>query len=165
MTAATLDSREIIYNHIRKEATINFVLNLILNAVIAWFALGKNSPLAVWGENSFGSDLITTAAILGWLLGGIFIFTHRMKVRKGQLPALDINIPNWLPKNPLLAGLCFCIATLLCFVPITFASFYALDISSLTIEAYCVFKGLWSGVIAVTVVPLAILVGLSTESK
>ena len=165
MTAATLDSKEIIYNHIRKEATINFFLNLIINAVIAWFALGKNSPLTLWGEHSFGPDLITTAVILGWLLGGIFIFTHRMKVRKGQLPALDLDIPRWLPRNSLLAGLCFCVATLVCFLPITFATFYALDISTLTIEAYCVFKGVWAGVIAMLVVPLAILVGLSTESK
>lgn len=153
-----------LHRHLRKEMIINFVINIAANGTIAWFAFAASQHVAMWGEHSFGPDLALTAFFLCWIIGAIFVAVHRSKASKGKMAPLAIAVPDWLPRNSLLMGLLFGVAGLLLFYPLTLGVLWALGLGEIELLAFCIFKGVWAGVLACLVIPPAVIFGLATAT-
>ena len=65
--------------HIRKETLTNFVINLVLNAGIAYALFRGVEQIGPWGEQGYVMDLMITGLLLSAILGGIFIGMSRRK--------------------------------------------------------------------------------------
>jgi hypothetical protein len=144
---------------------INFAINLAINSVIAWFAFSTKARVAMWGEHSFGGDLAITAFILCWIVGAIFVAIHRSKVNNDKLPAVELDLPAWLPKNPILIGLLLATIALLVYYPLTLLALLIFGFSEMDLLVFSVFKGLWAGLLACLVIPPAMIFGLATATK
>jgi hypothetical protein len=151
--------------HLRKEMIVNFSINLIINGLIAWFAFSAQARVPMWGEHSFGGDLAVTTFFLCWIIGAIVVATHRAKAKKDQLPVINLDLPLWLPKNPVLMGLLFAVLALLVYYPATLLILLVFGFVEIDLLAFSVFKGFWAGVLACLVIPPAMIFGLATANK
>lgn len=157
--------------HIRKEVVTNVVINLLINAGLAWLILGNKGPLAWWGQHGFAQDMIVTAILLTGIVSTIMILVHRKKVAKGELPALHLDPSKWLhrfvaklPSSVLASVLIFVVISLLLFIPDMFLAFYLLGIEQMTAWHYVILKGLWAGLLSAVMVGPMIMFGLRQEA-
>jgi len=151
--------------HLHKEMAISFAINLVINGVIAWFAFSAKTRVAMWGEHSFAGDLAITAFILCWIVGAIFVATHRTKVNKEKLAAVELDLPGWLPRSPILMGLLLATIALLIYYPFTLVALLMFGFAEMDLLVFSVFKGLWAGLLACLVIPPAMIFGLATANK
>ncbi len=154
-----------VQDHIRNETKKNFVINVALNAAIAYATLRGLSEVRTWGEHGYGKDLIITGFLLSAILSGIFIGLFRRKRNKGDVvPAgTEGQALAWLlPYNPWIAAPWIGILGATLSVPPLLVILALLDISTLSPLSYAVIKGIWAGVLAAIIVPIAILQGLRT---
>lgn len=160
--------QQAIKNEITSETRKNIVINLVLNGLIAYFLMRQYSSLTAWGDNGYGVDLLITGFILSGLLGAIFIGLFRRKRDRAELiPAghEGQSLAWLLPYNPWLAALLMGVLGAAIAAPILLALLALLDIDSMHPLQYAVIKGVWAGVLAGIVVPIAIAQGLRTETQ
>lgn len=157
-----------VQEHIRHEAKKNFILNLVLNALIPYGMLYGMAEVSAWGEKGYGWDLILTAFLLCTILAGIFIALTRNKAQKGVVipDGNEGQALTWiLPFNPWIAApwmglLGICVA-----VPPLLGLFALLGVSSLPPIAYAAIKGVWAGLLAVIVVSISIRQGMRLQKE
>jgi hypothetical protein len=157
-----------VQDHIRSETRKNFVINVVLNAAIAYATLHGMSEISTWGEHGYGKDLFITGFILSAILGGIFIGLFRHKRKKNQIvPRGDEgqSLAWLLPYSPWLAAPWLGVLGAALGVPPLLGLLALLDVSTLSPLSYAMIKGLWAGALATIVVPIAILQGLRRESQ
>ena len=156
-------SQKSLQEHIRSETQKNFVINLILNAGIAYAVFHSFTQISAWGDNGYGRDLFLTGFLLAALLGGIFIALHRRK-RDRQEILLQGNegqaLARLMPYNPWLAGIWFGVLGAAVAAPLLLGLLALLDVHMLTPALYATIKGFWAGALAAVVVPTAIRQGL-----
>ena len=153
--------------YVRQETKKNIVLNVILNAGIAYATFHSVAKINPWGEQSYGNDLMLTGFVLCAILGSLFIVITRRKQRAGQLMAVGhegLNLARFVPYNPWLAGIWLGILGLVLAVPALIGILTLLGVSSLSPVTYAIVKGLWAGILAAIVVPVAIGQGLRLPS-
>lgn len=156
-----------VLRHIRKESITNGLTNTLFNGVIAWWLLRSKGTLSLWGAHSFGVDLIATAFLLLLIIALIVIPIHKKKARNGGLPAwqwdeartVDRVLRN-LPANTVLGGMAFGLFGVLVVSPLTLLSFMAFGVTQMDPLAFAIFKGLWAGALAATMVGPMIRFGL-----
>ncbi|MFK7731767.1 MAG: hypothetical protein AB8B48_09150 [Pseudomonadales bacterium] len=156
-------NQQAINNEIKAETRKNIVINLVLNGLIAYFLMRQYSSLSAWGENGYGPDLLITGFILSAILGAIFIGVFRRKRERGELtPGGETgqSLAWLLPYNPWLAALLMGILGALIAAPILLAILALLGVESLQPLHYALIKGVWAGMLAGAVVPIAIKQGL-----
>jgi hypothetical protein len=138
---------------------------MVFNGLIAWLLL-RNGPALTWGgKHSFAVDVLATGLLLPFIVALIVIPLQRKKMRKGQLPAINLgphsfaqSFADRLPSSTLKSALLFGLLGAAVIAPLTLAGFYLLGVNQLAPLNYSVFKGLWAGAIAgVLVVPMALL--------
>lgn len=153
----------VIAEHIRKETRNNVLINMLLNAAIAYATLSGVSALSAWGEHSYGKDLIITGFILGAILSGIFIAVTRSKCSNGDMTPEgdDRNAMAWLIPYKVW-GACLWIGVLSAAIaaPLLIALLGALGMETLPPTTYALIKGVWAGLLAGIIVPVAIRQGL-----
>ena len=156
--------------HIQIEALMNGVLNAIINGLIAWFMLKERGTVPLWGPHGFGVDLAATAFVLPSLVGMILIAMYRRKIAKGVLSHRPLNgevvlerYIQRLPRGNVPAALSFGAISLLMIAPLTLAPFALFQITSLSPDAFAVFKGIWAGLLAAIIVRPIVLVALAKE--
>ncbi|MBW1902675.1 MAG: hypothetical protein JRJ20_13740 [Deltaproteobacteria bacterium] len=162
-----------IYHHIRKESVVNFVINTVINGIIAWFILRSKGVLMIWGgEHNFGEDIAITAFLLLLIISLIVISINKMNVRKGKVPSLDWNqglflhrVLSKIPQNTFLSSLVFGLFGLVVVVPLTLFPLYALGITQMSPFAYSIFKGVWAGVLAGVMIWPIILYALGNSDQ
>lgn len=152
--------------HIRHESRKNFIINFFLNAGIAYGTLHSLSEVSAWGEHGYGKDLLLTGFLLSAILTGIFIAIYRRKRdsdefntagREGQALA-------WLlPFNPWLAALVFGVLGVILAVPPLLGLLALLEVNIMSPVQYALIKGVWAGLLAWLIIPLAIHQGLRTQ--
>ncbi len=155
-----------VHDHIRIETKKNFVINVLLNATIAYTTLGGLSEISTWGEHSYGRDLILTAFLLSAILSGIFIGMYRRKRRRGDVTATGTEgqaLAWLLPYNPWFTAPWIGILGATISVPPLLGLLALLDIGTLAPLSYALIKGVWAGVLAAIIVPIAILQGLRSR--
>ena len=157
-----------VQEHIRSETKKNFWINLILNGVIAYATLHGIAELTTWGEHSYGRDLIITALILCTILSGIFIAVFRHKCKKEQIVPEDDEgqaLAWLLPYSPWLAAPWMGIIGACLAVPPLLGLLAVFNLGTMTPLTYALIKGLWAGVLAAIVVPIAIRQGLRNADE
>ena len=154
--------------HVKNDAIKNFVINLVLNGLIAYFLNRSKNMLHLEGGHGFGVDIVITTFALYLLLTWILIPVTKMHVRKGKAPKLNWD-PNMrlhrilskFPKSAFANALIFSILGLLFVAPLTLGLFYVVGITEMSPLWYSVFKGIWAGAIAGALVFLIVPIGLS----
>jgi len=149
--------------HIRAQARNNFVINLVLNGLIAWFLLRNKGAMTPWGESGYGADLVITGFLLAALVALFAMKIHRAQLAKGMHQALAPGQMGALARlggssdwgNSVLFG--FAGALL---AAGTVGLLMLLPLPPLDPLAYALFKGVWAGILAALVVPPAIQLGL-----
>lgn len=155
-----------VQEHIHGETKKNIIINVVLNAAIAYATLHSLTEISTWGEHGYGKDLIITGFILSTILGGIFIAVFRRKMNKQEIVPIGDEGQNlaWLlPYSPWLAAPWMGILGAAIAAPILIGLLALLDINSLTPLSYSLIKGIWAGALAGLVVPIAIRQGLRTQ--
>jgi len=153
---------DVLRRHIRKESITNGISNMLFNGVIAWLLLRSKGTLSLWGEHSFGVDLIATAFLLLFIISLIVIPIHKKKVRNGGLPTwpwdearISDRVLRNLPANTVLGGMAFGLFGILVVSPLTLLPFMVFGVTQMDPFAFAVFKGLWAGALAgLTVGPM-----------
>ncbi len=155
-------------SHIRRETIINGVTNAFFNGGIAWLLLKDAGALPLWGEHSFAIDMVATAAILLFIVALILIPLNRRKVSKGQLTAIywDDGRPvhrllQRLPHKLLGRALAFGLVGLLIIAPLSLLALMVLGIDTIEAPSYAVFKGVWAGAVAASMVCPMILLAVA----
>jgi hypothetical protein len=155
-----------VQDHIRGETKKNIVINLVLNAGIAYATLHSLTEVSTWGEHGYGNDLIITGFILCTILGGIFIAMYRRKRNKKEIIPMGNEGQSlaWLlPYSPWLAAPWMGILGAALAAPLLLGTLALLDIHTLTPIAYAGIKGIWAAALAAIVVPIAITQGLRPQ--
>jgi hypothetical protein len=154
--------------HISSETKKNIVINLVLNAAIAYATLRSLTELSTWGEHGYGKDLIITGFILSTILGGIFIALFRHKKNKEQVIPVGnegLSLAWLLPYSPWLAAPWMGILGAAIAAPALLGVLALLGVDTLTPVSYSIIKGVWAGALAAIVVPIAIRQGLREPSQ
>ncbi len=148
--------------HIRKEALTNFVINVVINAGIAYALFRQVEQIGPWGEKGYVMDLLITGFLLSLILGGIFVGMSRRKRDSGEftLSGSEGKALAWLiPYNPVLAALWLGALGMALATPHLLGIMFLLELSTLTPAGYALVKGVWAGILAAVIVPIAIRQG------
>jgi hypothetical protein len=161
-----------INQYIRKEAITNGICNVIFNGIIAFFLLKDAGPLPWFGENSFVLDIFATAFILPFIVALIVIALQKRKVRLKKLAPISLDDTdvyertlNRFPSSMFLCSIIFGMTGLLFFAPATLFLIFLLGIEGFSPINYSIFKGIWAGIIAASLVGPMIIVGLKPTPK
>ncbi len=154
-----------IRDHIRSETQKNFFINVVLNAAIAYATLGSHIEISTWGEHGYGKDLIVTGFLLSAILSGIFIGMFRRKRKRGDIVPTgnEGQALAWLlPYNPWISAPWIGVLGAMLSVPPLLGLLALLDMGTMSPLSYALIKGVWAGILAAIIVPIAILQGLRT---
>lgn len=153
--------------HLKKEAWISGVSNTLFNGIIAWLLLGSGPALAWGGQHSFALDIVATAFLLPLIVALIVIPMQRSKLRKGTLRPIDLgsdsviqSFANRLPQSTFKSALIFGALGMCLIAPVTLLGFYLAGIEQVEPSHYAMFKGLWAGLIAASLVIPMVLFAL-----
>lgn len=149
--------------HIRVQSRNNFVINLLLNGVLAWVLLKDKGALSAWGDPGFGADLVITGFLLAALVAIFMIRIHRAKRVQGRLEPVPVDalgaVAPLAGRNDWINSLLFGLAGALLSAALV-GVLALMPLLPLSPVVYAVFKGVWAGVLAALVVPPAIRLGL-----
>ena len=148
--------------HLKREALVGGVSNLVFNGLIAWWLLKGGSALTWSGSNSFVVDIFATAFILPFIVALIVIPIHKRKLAKGKIDTMyfgpDSQLQNWvshLPASTPGNAFWFGIAGMCLAAPLPLLGFYLAGVEQMPPLHYAIFKGLWAGLMAaILVVPM-----------
>jgi hypothetical protein len=152
--------------HIRRESITNFVINFALNGGIVYGTMGSTTPLQTWGSEGIWTDLLITSFLLAGIITAIFMWMGRRQGRSGkfsQLAGAELGLAAHLPVGPALATLVFALFGMLVAAPVLLLVLGVLQIEVFTLVQYAIVKGVWTGVLAAFLVPIAFRHGLRAE--
>ncbi|MFZ1834119.1 MAG: hypothetical protein WAU27_14985 [Pseudomonadales bacterium] len=154
-------------SHIRAQTRNNFLINLVLNGLIAWFLLKDKPALSAGGEHGYGPDLVITGFLLAALVAVFTMKIHRGQLAKGQHEAVPEQalgaIARVASRSDWLNSLLFGVAGAM-LAGATVGVLVLLPVPPFEPLAYALFKGVWAGILAALVVPPAIRIGLRATS-
>lgn len=132
------------------------VINVVINAGIAWGLLRTHLAIPLWGETSMGVDLLATSILLPFISCLIVSRIIRGQVKNGKLPALEKHQvpargfhrrPTWLRGLWLaLLGLAFAAAPLVALLTLA-------EANPVPVLSFVAFKGAWAGLLAAALTP------------
>ena len=141
------------------------VINVLINAAIAWLLFRPLPSVPLWGLQSIAGDTLGTCFVLPFATCLIVTrLTHR-EVRRGRFPS-----PDWRrASRPALARLPGATASRAAFLamfctlvvaPLALGALAALGIAELGLASFVAFKALFAGALAGAVTPLIVLAAL-----
>ncbi len=156
--------------HIRRETVVSFIINAIINGLLAWWLLKQKAMLSLWGQEGFAVDLVVTGFIMLFLIASIVVPINRRKMTRGALPAHQWgsgsalqNLLRKLPRRLPLLALCFALFGALIVAPLTIFVMQAVSVTELTPMTYSIFKAVWAGALAALMI--APLIWLATAPQ
>jgi len=138
-----------------------FVVNLLLNGVIAWLLFRNATHVPLWGQSSIAGDTIVTAFLLPAITCLIVTPLARGRVRSGQLPAAVDAAWRWIPHNMLWRALLIGLIGLIALTPLTLCVFGVLRIGELSPWHFVYFKAGFAAVEGALVTPFLALWAIS----
>jgi len=138
------------------------VFNFALNAAIAWLMFRDQGRVPLWGQQSIAGDTIGTSIILPMMTCLIVTPLARRQVRAGTVAPLSWTrashpVLGWLPQGTVLRGLVLGIACTVLLAPFGLLALRALDVASLSLGGFVVFKAVFAALAAVLVTPAVAL--------
>jgi hypothetical protein len=139
-----------------------FVINLLINALIAWLLFRNATHVPLWGQSSVAGDTVATSFLLPLITCLIVTPLARGRVRGGHLPRLTPEAaPGWIPRNTIARSVVIGIVCLVLFTPITLLALQMLGIVSMTPWHFVYFKGMFAAVEGALVTPFLALWAIS----
>lgn len=136
----------------------SIVINIVLNAGIAWLLFRGLDVVPLWGEQSIAGDTIATTLILPFLTCLIVTRLAHREVRNGRFDA-----PAWrrsehpilgrLPAKTLARAAVIAVVSLVAFAPPTITALSWLGIAELPFRTFLIFKAVYAGILAGLVAP------------
>jgi hypothetical protein len=142
-----------------------FIVNLVLNGLIAYALVHHLSIVPLWGDPSIARDTLATSFLLPFITALIVTGLARREVRRGRFPSLDWRgtahpVLGRLPKGRFLRGVLFGLACLALCAPPTLALLGAVGLDGMRFWPFIAFKALYAGVLGALVTPLIALCAL-----
>lgn len=144
---------------------------MLANGGICWWLIKDNGPVTWWGSSNFGGDLIATGFILPFIVAVIVIPIHANKIAKGALNAICPSVaPGWtqrfmgMPNNLWLRAVLFGLVGVVTFSLPTLGLLSVFQVTAFTPAQYAVFKGLWAGLLAFTLVMPMTAIAMATAT-
>jgi hypothetical protein len=132
------------------------VVNLLLNAAVAWLTFRGSRTVPLWGTQSIAGDTIGTAFLLPLITTLVTSRIVRGEMRKGRLaplgwPAASFgrHMPRGLGRRGTLLGVA-CVAA--AGIPVT-AVLHASGVGDMTFGGFVAFKAVFAAALAVVVTP------------
>ena len=139
-----------------------FVINLLINALIAWLLYRNAAIVPMWGQSSVAGDTIATSFLLPLITCLIVTPIARGRVRGGHLPQLTPEAaPRWMPRNTIARSVVIGIVCLILFAPLTLLALQVLGVGSMTPRHFVVFKGMFAALEGALVTPFLALWAIS----
>jgi len=132
------------------------VVNLAINAGIAWAMFRGMTTVPMWGQQSIAGDTIGTTFMLPFLTTLIASRVVRGHVRSGRIPALgwgESRLGRTLPRRPSLRG---ALLGLACVVAVGLPATHLLataGVSEMTFGGFVTFKAIFAAVLGALVTP------------
>ena len=143
------------------------IVNLLLNAAIAWLLFRGMTAVPMWGQQSIGGDTIGTAFVLPFLSTLIASAIVRSQVRAGYVPAVALSASSALRRLPRsLAGrgaLLGLIAVVVTGIP-TALALDAAGTVEMGFRDFILFKALFAAVLGALVTPVIARAALADAS-
>jgi hypothetical protein len=143
-----------------------FVVNFLINAVIAWLLFRHATHVPLWGQSSIAGDTIATSFLLPLITCLIVTPIARGRVRSGLLAQLTSEIPGkWLPYNTVLRSVVIGIICLIAFTPLTLVLLGVLGVNRLTPWHFVYFKATFAAIEGGLVTPFLALWAISDAPR
>jgi hypothetical protein len=133
------------------------ILNLVLNAGIAWLLFRGMEVVPLWGQQSIAGDTIGTAFVLPFLTSLIASVVVRSQVRSGYVPAATLSptsalrlLPRSLAGRGAVLGL---IAIVVTGLPTAAALGFA-GVGEMAFGDFVMFKAAFAAVLGALVTPI-----------
>jgi hypothetical protein len=138
------------------------VVNVLLNALIAWLSFRHLADVPLWGTQSIGGDLVGTTMVLPLLTCSIATRIVRAHLRRGRINSTDLGEGSYallekLPDALLARGLTFGAITTIVAAPIILALLGAAGVENLALRDFVLFKATYAAVLAAMVQPVVAL--------
>jgi hypothetical protein len=134
-----------------------FVVNLLLNALIAWAVCRGMTSVPLWGETSVGGDTIATCFVLPFLSVLIATPLVRREVRHGKLSPVSRRDPavarRRLPRPLAVRALVLGIAGLVVAAPLAIAGLVLAGVVAIPMPAFIWAKGAFGAVLGALLAP------------
>jgi hypothetical protein len=143
-----------------------FVINLLINAAIAWLLFRNATRVPLWGQSSIAGDTIATSILLPLITCLIVTPIARGRVRGGHIAQLTPEAaPKWLPRNTIARSVVIGIVCLILFTPLTLLALQVLGVGSMTPRHFVYFKGMFAAVEGALVTPFLALWAISDAPR
>ena len=138
------------------------VVNLVLNALIAWGVFGRLGVVPLWGQQSIAGDLVGTAFLLPFLTCVIVTPMARRQVVQRGLGGLGWSRASspWLrllPASTVWRGAVLGVACVLAVAPFLVGTLDVVGVGAMSVRGFVIFKALVAGVLGAAVTPLIAL--------
>lgn len=146
------------YPRYRREQMVGAaVVNAAINAALAWLLFRQLPQVPFLGEQSIVGDTLATALLLPPLLCLVATPTFRsMLARRAVLRPAQLPAASRLPQQPLLLGLLLGLVALLTLAPATLCLLQRLQVESLSLGGFVLFKAGFAALLAVLITPLVL---------
>jgi hypothetical protein len=151
-----------------EQGAVPTLFNLVLNGVIAWALFRSSSAVPLWGESSFGVDLLATGFLLPFLTCLIVSSLVGHQVRSGRIPVLTPDhLPHfrWYRRSPMARG-CTLGAAGVVFgaIPVVWALTLG-EAAPVKVWSFVAFKAVWAAMLASIVTPIVAWWALAHASE
>lgn len=143
-----------------------FVVNVAINAGIAWLLFRSLSVVPLWGAQSIAGDTVATCFILPLLTCLIVTRLAHREIRRGRF-----GVPDWrresiralarLPAATSRRALLFGVACALVIGPVTVGVLALAGVAELPFSDFVTFKALFAGGLAALVSPVIALAAIT----
>ena len=138
-----------------------FIVNLLINGVIAWLLFRKATHVPMWGQSGIAGDTIATAFLLPAITCLIVTPLARGRVRTGRMAALDDASWRWVPRNMVWRALLMGLICMLVLAPLTLFLLGAVGVRELSPWHFIHFKATFAAVEGALVTPFLALWAIS----
>jgi len=138
-----------------------FVVNLMINGVIAWLLFRKATRVPMWGQSSIAGDTIATAFLLPAITCLIVTPLARGQVRTRRVVAVADASWRWIPRNMVWRALLVGLICLLVLTPLTLFVLGTLGVEELSPWHFVYFKATFAAVEGALVTPFLALWAIS----
>jgi len=138
------------------------VVNLFLNALIAWAVFGRLGVVPLWGEQSIAGDVLGTAFLLPFLTCLIVTPMARRQVAYRGIGGLGWSRTShpWLrvlPARTVWRGMVVGVACALTVAPFLLGTLDVVGVQSMSVRVFVLFKALMAALLAAGVTPIIAL--------
>jgi hypothetical protein len=135
----------------------SFIVNFLLNALIAWAMFRHLTALPMWGQESIGGDTIGTCFMLPFLTVLITRPLIGRDIRNGKaVPEQareQIPLLRHLPPTPVRRGLVLGLAVMIVVAPLLILALRLAGVSSIPMPAFVWVKAVWSAILGALLAP------------